>query len=93
MKAGEERLLQLGEIIARCQVERVLGRADDADRVLAGVVTAACILLPPRQWAALLLQGGLDTHQLRRLVALVPRAETNSAGAGARSEAADPIEA
>lgn len=81
MKAKPEQLLQIGEIIARCDVTRMLGsgpEAERADAVTAGVITACCILLPGPQWAALLAQSGLDTHRLRHLTSLIPKAEATT---------------
>lgn len=80
MKATPEQLLQIGEIIARCDVTRMLGNgaeAERADAVTAGLITACCILLPPAQWAALLAQCEVDTYRLRHLTSLIPKLKTD----------------
>lgn len=93
MKATEEQMQQLGGLIARCEVERVLGDTDQADRVLAGLLAAACILLPRKQWAALVLQAELDSHRLRQLAALVPNSVPPAAEPENTTTTADFIEA
>lgn len=79
MKVKPEKMLQLGEIITRCDVARMLGNgpeAERADAVMAGLITACAILLPPSQWDALEAQCELDGDRLADLAALVPGSTT-----------------
>lgn len=76
MKANPEQLRQLGEIGQRCQLAQLQGEAR-AEATLAGLVTAAAILLPPTQWEHFCRLVELEPERLGELVALVPRAEVD----------------
>lgn len=66
MSTSTEQLEQLSEMARRCD-------AAGNDAVLAGLVAASAILLPPSKWKAFTEATHLDRERLSALVAIVPK--------------------
>ncbi len=78
MKATPEQLLQLGELMARCDIARMMDGDPNAEAVQAGIAAACCVLLPKRQWETFVAQCELDDLRLSRFVELVPKSTTKA---------------
>lgn len=67
-----ERLQHLGTLFQRCEAARLFGDSE-AEHLQAGLVAAAVVLLPEKQWEAFRLQAELADERIRALLALFPQ--------------------
>jgi hypothetical protein len=78
LKSTSQQMLQLGELMARCDIARMMDGDANAEAVQAGIAAACCVLLPKRQWETFVAQCELDHLRLSRFVELVPKSTTKT---------------